>query len=82
MSIQSDQHGIVAHFDGAQQGGVCGAGMLIIIDKNLHYRFKMNIGPGTNTKAELLALWGLLHFAKTKDILPVIVYGDSKVIVD
>ena len=42
----------------------------------------MSIGPGTNTKLELLALWGLLYFSKTKNILPVKIFGDSKVIVD
>ena len=42
----------------------------------------MSIGPRSNTKAELLALWGLLYFAKTKNITRVKIFGDSKVIVD
>ena len=56
--------------------------MMIRNNKTLNYRLMLSIGPGSNTKAELLALWGLLYFAKIKEILPVTVFGDSEVIMD
>ena len=80
--MQTEQQGIVAFFYGVEQRGICGASMMIKINKSLNYRLKMSIGPGSNTKVELLVLWGLLYFAKTKNILPVKIFGDSKVIVD
>lgn len=42
----------------------------------------MDAGKGTNTKSELLALWGLLYFASMKKIKDLQVLGDSKVIID
>lgn len=48
----------------------------------MNYRLKLSIGSRTNTKAELLALCGLLYFAKIKEIVPDTVFGDSKVIMD
>ena len=42
----------------------------------------MDVGIGTNTRFELLAVWGLLLFACTRNILQLQVMGDSMVIVD
>ena len=42
----------------------------------------MGCGCGTNTRAEILALWGLLYFALQKGIFELHVYGDSKVLND
>ena len=78
----ADQQGIVGYFDGAEQGGFCGVGMLIRVNQTMSFRLKLSIGLGTNTKSELLMLWGLLYFTKIKEILPNMVLGDSKVIVD
>ena len=78
----AEQHGTVGYFDGAEQGGYCGAGMIIEINQTSYYSLKLSIGPGSNTKVELLALWGLLYFAKEKDIWLDMVLGDSKAIVE
>ena len=42
----------------------------------------MDVGQGTNTKEELMALWGLLYFARSRQITKLFFLGDSKVIVD
>ena len=42
----------------------------------------MGCGEGSNTRAELLALWGLLKFYFMKDTLSFQVIGDSRVISD
>ena len=80
--LWEEQLGVIGFFDGAQQDGLCGAGMVIRIRNNLSYRLWMGVGKGTNTKAELLALWGLLYFAKKMNILDITILGDSKVIIE
>ena len=37
---------------------------------------------GTNSKAKLVALWGLLYFTQKKDLLSISIFGDSKAIID
>ena len=56
--------------------------MVIRLSQSLYYILKFSIGLGTNTKAELLALWGLLFFAKEKEISLNMIFGDSKAIID
>ena len=51
-----DQQGIVGFFDGVEQGGSCGVGMVIRLSQSFSYRLKFSVGFGTNTKAKLLAL--------------------------
>ena len=41
-----------------------------------------NCGSGTNTRYELLALWSILHFARTLGIGAIQIAGDSMVIVE
>ena len=74
-----EQHDTVGYFDGAKHGGYRGAGMIIKINQTSYYSLKLSIGLGSNTKVELLALWGLLYFAKEKDIWLDMVLGDSKI---
>ena len=42
----------------------------------------MNVGMGSNNCVELLALWGLLHFANLSGIVIQCIMGDSKVTID
>ena len=72
-----DQQSIVGFFCGREHGGICGARMMIKLKENLSYRLRMGIGRGTNTKAELLALWGLLRFAQDKELHELLILGDS-----
>lgn len=46
------------------------------------FQLYMNIGKVTNNQAELLALWGILHFVNHRGIVLDHILGDSKVIID
>jgi hypothetical protein len=61
----------LAFFDGASQSKktVCGAGGVIkTIDSHV-YRWTLNGGEGTNTKAELLGIWATLTLANHLSLL-------------
>lgn len=76
------QNVICGFFAGAALKESSGAGMFIQIDKNTRYSMWMGGRNGSNTRAELLALWGILSFAKIKTINIDRIYGDSKVIIE
>lgn len=73
-----------AFFDGAAiVGGTnCGAGGTILCSDSLVYRWFLNCGEGSNTKAELLGAWGTLTLAKLLDLQLIQLMGDSKVVID
>jgi ribonuclease HI len=74
----------VAFFDGASEAGGsnCGAGGVIKSCTSRAYRWYLNCGEGTNTKAELMGAWAALFMAKFLDILDIQLLGDSKVVID
>ena len=72
----------VGFFDGAEQNGSYGAGMVIQMTVKHSFSICMNLGRGTNTRDELLALWGLLHFDLVRGIDVLMILGDSKAIID
>jgi ribonuclease HI len=74
----------VAFFDGAAQGDgrCCGAGGIIKLSASLTYKWYVNCGQGTNTKAELMGAWATLQLAKYLDIEKLQVFGDSLVIIN
>jgi ribonuclease HI len=74
----------IAWFDGATQldGSLCGAGGHIFINSYTSYRWTLNDGQGTNTKAELLGAWASLILAQRLNIEVMLLFGDSKVIID
>ena len=59
---------IYGFFDEAEKDGNYGTGMILRIDYSHSFKPRMGVGSGTNTFAELLALWGLLWFAKKINI--------------
>ena len=65
--LESDT--IYGFFDGAEQDGNCGTSMILSIDDSHSFKLRMGVGSGTNTFSELLALWGILWFAKKKNSL-------------
>jgi len=73
---------VVGYFDGAALLGQCGGGMCLNLNQSHSFHLWMGSGTGTNTRAKLLALWGLLRFATNIGIVSIQVFGDSKVIVD
>ena len=56
--------------------------MLLKIMKYHFYWLKLGCGSGTNTRDELLDLWGLLKFTDLEHIKCIKVYGYSKTIID
>lgn len=72
----------VGFFDGAAQAEICGSGMVIYLIPHEYYCFKWHSGQGTNTRAKLLALWGILYCATWTGLDEIDFFGDSKVIID
>jgi len=56
-------------------------GVLKTLDLTV-YRWVMNYGEGTNTKAELLGVWATLTLATHLSLQKLQVLGDSKVVID
>lgn len=55
-------------FDGVGQGmaGPCGVGCVLHLSHDHFFRLKLGSGIGSNSPVELLALWVLLNFLRTK----------------
>lgn len=70
-----------AFFDAAEQEGHCGCGVYIVVNDIYHFHLFWNGGSGSNSKAEAMALAGLLHFCLFLDLQDVSIFGDSKVLV-
>lgn len=70
-----------AFFDGAERRGICGCRVFILINDSCHFSIHWNGGKGSNSKAEAMALAGLLYFWSFLDIRHVSIFGDSKVMV-
>jgi ribonuclease HI len=81
---QSVVGGMVGWFDGAttSSGLNSGAGGVIRINEQCCYKWFLNCGSGTNTRAELLGAWALLSLASRLSIQEIHVLGDSKIIID
>ena len=56
--------------------------MVLYLNKDHYFTLRMGGGFGTNTKSELLSLWGLLQFAILIGISDICIFGYSKVIID
>jgi len=69
-------------FDGAQQGGRCGGGDTITLFDGRIYHFKVGLGAGTNTRAELLSMWSLLWLVRRFECEEIQILGDSLAIID
>jgi hypothetical protein len=74
----------IACFDGAtfSNGKCCGAGGIIKILESTVFKWYINCGAGTNTKAELMGVWATLTLANLWSIQKIQILGDSKVIID
>lgn len=72
----------LAYFDGAEQAGCCGAGGFFKSNQTGITKWYFSCGRGTNTKAELLALWSTLYLATSWSVKHLIVLGDSRVVID
>jgi hypothetical protein len=74
----------LAWFDGAtqQNGLLSGAGGVIKIDDLREYRWILNCGKGTNTRAELMGAWATIVLAVRLSVSDLHVLGDSKIVID
>ena len=74
----------IAFFDGATRSDrlSCGVGGVIKTSENLVYRWYLNVGAGSNTKAELLGIWATLTLANHLNIQRLQALGDSRVIIE
>jgi hypothetical protein len=84
LSIDLTEGHSIAFFDGAAlaNGSNCGAGGFFKSHKSRTSSWFINLGPGTNTKAELLGLWTTLTLAAIWSLDALHVQGDSRVIID
>lgn len=71
----------VAWFDGASQRGICGCGVVIVMDIHSHHILSWHRGLGTNTRAKTMSLWGLFWFISEKGGHNINIYGDSKCLI-
>ena len=69
---------VTGYFDGVEQKGLCGFGMVIKVNINHCFNLRMVVGFGTNTKAKLVALCGILYFSHYKQLYLCQILGDSK----
>ena len=51
------------YFNGASSNGECGCGMVLFLNNDHFFKVWMGGGIGSNTRAELINLWGILCFA-------------------
>ena len=70
------------HFDGASTTSAVGIGFSLFLNENHHLDFVLGVRNGSNTKAELLGLWALLHSSQMMGIPLAHIYSDSKVIIN
>lgn len=75
-------HYLVVFFDGASSNRVCGHGDFLILKVGSSFHFSWNSGSWRNNRVELITLWGALLCDKWLVIEDLVVFGDSKVILD
>lgn len=69
-------------FDGAATEGIGGVGFCLYLKVSHSFEFAMGAGTCTNTKAELIALWALLHVTLSMGIPKLNIFCDSEVIIN
>jgi ribonuclease HI len=74
----------ICWFDGAAQvnGTLCGAGGVIKTIGKTSYRWTLNCGQGSNTRAKLLGVWASLTLTLRLNIICLHVLGDSNIVID
>jgi len=76
--------GTVGWFDGTtlSSGQNSGARGVIRISEHRTYKWTINCGPGTYTRAKLMGAWALLTLASRLSILELLVHGNSNIVID
>lgn len=73
---------LVGFFYGATNSSKCGNGAYVVLDLRQHSHLYWNSGFGTNSRAEVIAPWGILFCAKRLSLEKLDVFRDSKVAID
>jgi len=83
MSARGVVGGLVGWFDGADLSLKLNSGVGGIIRTNEHrtYKWTINCGPGTSTRAELMGAWAPLTLVSQLSILELLIQGDSKIVI-
>ena len=68
-------------FDGAAANGYGGVGFCLYLNESHLFEFALGAGTCTNTKAELIALWALLHITQLMGIPKLNIFGESAIII-
>ena len=68
--------------DGASAKNVGGVGFCLFLNESHSFEFSLGMGNCTNTKAELVGLWALLHTSQMMGIPTLKIFGDSTVIIN
>lgn len=55
--------------------------MSLYLSEDNYFLLSLGLGLGSNTKVELLGLYGLMFFSKKKDLVHVQVFGNSRVVI-
>jgi ribonuclease HI len=81
---QAGMDGVVGWFDGAtaSSGSNNGAGGVIKISEQCSYKWLLNCGLGSNTRAKLLGSWATLTLASRLSLPSIHILGDSKIIIE
>ena len=69
-------------FNEASTKKVGGVGFCLMLNESHDLKFALGVGPCTNTKAELIGLWALMHTAQMMGIPKLRIFGDSLVIIN
>lgn len=72
---------LTKYFDGVAKQGWCGFGAILLLNLDHHVHLFWFGGEGSNTRAKVIPLWGLLFFAKTMNLEQMIIIGYAKVII-
>ena len=75
-------HVAMGFFDGIAQRLIGGVRAVLYINRDHHFLIQLGCGTNTNSRAELLAAYGLLFMANSMGLPELRVLGDSKMVVD
>ena len=73
---------LIGFFYGAATKNRCGIGICLKLSSDHIYQAYFAGGEGSNIKAEIQGLWGLLHLASMLSLSNLMVVGDSKSTID
>ena len=77
-----DLHEAKGFFEGVSQGGLYAAGVILRLNGDHYFTFKLNCGYGTNIKVELISFWCLTKISSSFGIDSLKIFGGSLVVIN